>query len=447
MTTAERDAISGPVAGLVIYNISTASLENYNGTSWIALSTGFVPYNGATGNVNLGAYELYVHGLTVGIGGGNLPTNTVNGKDALLVNTTGNYNSAYGFQTLKNNSTGFANTAAGYRTLFSNTGGLSNTAIGVETLYANINGSWNTAIGNEALYSNITGSGNSVNGYQALRFNLYSDNNTANGFQALYNCQSNGNTAIGYKSLFTTTTGTGGNTAIGSYSLYQNTDGYWNIANGLECLYNNTTGRSNTASGYHSMYQNTDGFWNTAYGRESLSLNSTGNFNTAIGVYAGSTITTGTNNTAVGYGANVPDGTLHNQVRIGNGAVTYYGVQIGRSITSDRRWKADIRNSELGLDFIKTLRPVSYIRKNDDSKSTEYGFIAQDIEASLNKAGANNTGIITKDDKGMYSVRYNDLLAPMVKAMQQLSDRNNLLEKQIDALKLLVEKMMEKKTD
>ena len=34
MTTAQRDAISSPPAGLMIYNTTTNQYESYNGTSW-----------------------------------------------------------------------------------------------------------------------------------------------------------------------------------------------------------------------------------------------------------------------------------------------------------------------------------------------------------------------------------------------------------------------------
>ena len=118
----------------------------------------------------------------------------------------------------------------------------------------------------------------------------------------------------------------------------------------------------------------------------------------------------------------VPDGTLDNQVRIGNTSVTYAGVQVAWTITSDERWKSDIQSSELGLNFISKLRPVQYYRTNDEGKKTEYGFIAQELEEALNNAGATNNGIISKDDEGMYGVRYNDLIAPMVKSIQELVD-------------------------
>ena len=105
-----------------------------------------------------------------------------------------------------------------------------------------------------------------------------------------------------------------------------------------------------------------------------------------------------------------------------------------RSQLRNKRWKSDIKKSALGLDFINKLNPVSYSRNNDETKKLEYGFIAQEIEATLNQIDAKNNGIITKDDAGMYSVRYNDLLAPMVKAIQEQQAIIEKLTKRIDEL-------------
>ncbi|MCZ8286385.1 MAG: tail fiber domain-containing protein, partial [Bacteroidia bacterium] len=133
--------------------------------------------------------------------------------------------------------------------------------------------------------------------------------------------------------------------------------------------------------------------------------------------------------------------TASNQVRIGNTAVTYAGVQVAWTITSDKRWKTEIQPSGLGLSFIKALRPVSYIRKNDATKKIEYGFIAQEVETLLSASGVANSGLITKDEEGLLSMRYNDLISPMVKAIQEQQDmieelklRNKDLEARLKAL-------------
>jgi hypothetical protein len=78
-----------------------------------ATSTG-VPYTGATGAVNLGAYDLRVNGLTVGLGAGAVSGNTAIGVQSLYSNTTGYNNTAVGYNALYNNKTGNNNTAIGY---------------------------------------------------------------------------------------------------------------------------------------------------------------------------------------------------------------------------------------------------------------------------------------------------------------------------------------------
>jgi hypothetical protein len=123
------------------------------------------------------------------------------------------------------------------------------------------------------------------------------------------------------------------------------------------------------------------------------------------------------------------------QVRVGSTAITYAGVQVAWTITSDKRWKSDIKNSNLGLSFISKLNPVSYFRTNDESKKTEYGFIAQEVEEALKESGAEKTGMINIDDAGKYELRYNDLLAPMVKAIQELNSENDKLRNENVELK------------
>ena len=141
----------------------------------------------------------------------------------------------------------------------------------------------------------------------------------------------------------------------------------------------------------------------------------------------------------------MPSGTASNQVRIGNTAVTYAGVQVAWTITSDRRWKSDIQNTGLGLGFLSKLRPVSYFRNNDESKKTEYGFIAQEVEEVLKESGSKNTGMITITDEGKYELRYNDLLAPMVKAIQELNEKCTALQTENSELKIEVESLKDMK--
>ena len=84
---------------------------------------------------------------------------------------------------------------------------------------------------------------------------------------------------------------------------------------------------------------------------------------------------------------------------------------------SDRRLKTEIKNIDVGLDFITQLNPVSYYKNSD---KIEYGIIAQELEEVLNNNNINNSGMILLDNQGMYSVRYNDFIPILMKSIQEL---------------------------
>lgn len=372
----------------------------------------------------------------LGLGSGNFTmtgsNNVIVGGGCFSLNTTGSYNTAVGSYNLYLNETGDRNSAFGHKALYNNKIGTNNTAIGFESLYSNTV-SDNTAVGYQSLYTNSTGLHNTALGYQSLYANITGRDNTALGYKTLYNNTGFENTAIGSNSLKTNSTGNC-NTALGVNTLGTNISGLDNTAIGINALISNKYGNGNTALGRASLYNNSSGNDNTAIGFGALGSN-TSSYNTAIGKNAGYTVTTGSNNIIIGYDAQVPDGTASNQVRIGNTAVTYAGVQVAWNVTSDRRWKENILPSNLGLEFITKLNPVSYTRINDENKKTEHGLIAQEVEQVLKEEGVDNSGMITIDDKGMYELRYNDLLAPMVKSIQELNEKNAGLKTEVDDLK------------
>ncbi|MFM1912719.1 MAG: hypothetical protein RIR51_557, partial [Bacteroidota bacterium] len=118
---------------------------------------GFVPYSGATGNVDLGSnkliadslrinYDILVNGLNFGRGSGNVSNNLAVGSQALYSNTTGTFNSAIGNQALYFNTAGSFNEAHGSGALRNNDIGSGNTAVGNNALYDS-QGQYNTALG------------------------------------------------------------------------------------------------------------------------------------------------------------------------------------------------------------------------------------------------------------------------------------------------------------
>jgi hypothetical protein len=379
---------------------TTGSFNNAFGCQALRLNSSGIQ-NNAFGNI----------ALTNNTTGDN---NNAFGNSALRNNTTGNDNNAFGSEALNNNTTGGPNNAFGRATLRDNTTGDNNSGFGHNALLSNTTGNSNNAFGSFALLSNTTGGSNNAFGRLALRNNTTGGNNSAFGNEALRDNISGAN-----------------NIAIGLQSLLVNTEGQNNVAIGVIALDANTTGDNNTAVGRGSLSNNIIGNSNTAVGREAL-FNNTGDNNTALGLSALSSVTTGSNNMGLGNAAQVANPANSNQVRIGNTAITLLSAQVALTTTSDSRWKTNIQPSNLGLDFIKQLQPVFYTRKDvaineckttiletTSNPTTEYGFIAQDLESALVKFGATNNGIINKDSEGMYGVRYNDLLAPMVKAIQE----------------------------
>src|SRR5262249_39095233 len=112
---------------------------------------------------------------------------------------------------------------------------------------------------------------------------------------------------------------------------------------------------------------------------------------------------------------------------------------------SDRRHKKDIVSSDLGLDFIMRLKPVSY-RYNDGDETLRYGFIAQDLAAALGtkfdkyvetKEPEHGVALVGRENnqERTYRASYDELIAPMVKALQEQQAEIESLKSEINQLK------------
>jgi trimeric autotransporter adhesin len=429
--------------------------------------------------------------------------NVAVGSKALYKNTTGYYNVALGYQALYSNTTSGYNTALGYQALYLTTGSAyDNTGSGFQALYANTSGSRNTADGVWALLNNTTGSNNVADGVYALQQNTSGNDNVAMGYFAnYYNNGGNSNVAIGSHALFsatgasnivaigdsalyfTTTTGASLSTAVGTKALYANTSGLYNTSVGSRASYSNTTGSYNTSVGTYASYLTTTGTSNAAFGTYAAYSN-TGSYNTSLGAYAGyyasnnctfvgwdtyGATFTPINSTAVGYHAPT---TASNQVRLGDANVTSIGGAVGFSVISDGRFKKNIQEDVPGLDFVNKLRPVTYNldamaidktlaemtkrpgeqpkemsdadRSAAESKSKiKYtGFVAQEVEATAKKMNYDFSGVdAPKNDKDFYGLRYADFVVPLVKAVQELSQKNDDKDQKIATLEARIEKL------
>ena len=81
----------------------------------------------------------------------------------------------------------------------------------------------------------------------------------------------------------------------------------FNVFQGDDALFNDTTGAGNTALGWRALFTNTDASFSTGVGGGALALNN-GESNTAVGAAALLLNTSGTQNTAVGTDAMAHNG-------------------------------------------------------------------------------------------------------------------------------------------
>jgi trimeric autotransporter adhesin len=304
-----------------------------------------------------------------------------------------------------------------------------------------------------------------------LLFNTYWGYESGVGSTITTNATGNGNTASGYRSLYSNINGNS-NTATGMNTLKMNTSGQSNTASGAYALAGNTTGSNNTANGIASLYKNTTGSYNTAIGYNTLSENISGSMNTAIGVLATVSSSFLTNATAIGYGATV---NASNKIRLGNSNVTVIEGQVPFTVPSDGRFKFQVKEDVKGLDFILQLRPVTYqfdVKRFDaqysqtvagnENSSGNYalqavydeatnlrrsGFIAQEVEKAAIASGYNFSGIIQpKSAQEHYSLSYEAFVVPLVKAVQEqqqaITAQNKIiaeLQQQLKEIKQLLQ--------
>ncbi|MDD3466511.1 MAG: phage tail protein [Campylobacterales bacterium] len=269
--------------------------------------------------------------------------------------------------------------------------------------YAMSHGGTGIAIGSSALKNQSNSVANTVIGYNAAAVLSAGNANVALGTNALnYVASGNYNVAIGDSTLTYMQT-------FGSAETNQA------VAIGYQANYTGDASDGTVAIGYKAGY----------YGKKT--------YCTFIGNNACSNNLTGiTNATSIGYNSTV---TASNQVQLGNSSTTtyVYGTVQNRS---DLRDKADIRDTVLGLDFIKAIRAVDYkwdmrddykngIRNGKKKRSRyHHGVIAQEVKRACEKLDIDFGGYQDHTLSGgsdVLSIGYDEFIAPLIKAVQELS--------------------------
>jgi hypothetical protein len=150
------------------------------------------------------------------------------------------------------------------------------------------------------------------------------------------------------------------------------------------------------------------------------------------------------------WNTNIFSPTIDNQMSCGWSTFRWTTVYAttGTINTSDSRQKMNISPSNLGLNFISNLNPVSYSWIDGGTPATEpnvvgarsgkrtfYGFLAQDVKKTLDVMGTGDFAGWTLDDPkdpdSTQGLRYTEFIAPMVKAIQELSAENTALKQSL----------------
>jgi hypothetical protein len=96
--------------------------------------------------------------------------------------------------------------------------------------------------------------------------------------------------------------------------------------------------------------------------------------------------------------------------------------------SSDRRLKDKIAGITYGLEAVKSLNPVSYVRNDRDTGATELGFIAQEVDEVVSE-------VVNVSDDGYYGIQYERLIPVLTKAIQEQQTLIETLQAEVAALK------------
>jgi hypothetical protein len=96
--------------------------------------------------------------------------------------------------------------------------------------------------------------------------------------------------------------------------------------------------------------------------------------------------------------------------------------------TSDLNRKSNIVPCDLGLDFLNTLRPVSFTY-TDHPEKIFYGFVAQEVKEALRQDDKipQRYGLWNEEHQTQY-LSLQELISPLVKSLQEVHVRLRQLE-------------------
>ena len=345
-----------------------------------------------------------------------------------------------------------------------------NLAIGDVTMETTVNGKFNVAIGKQAMrwcgrHASETWSdvfANVAIGLGAMQ-----------GYPSGTRTQGSSNVALGYYAMgWMDRTDSGSSVANYNVCIGPNSGYYISAQNNVyigvqagQGVSTGSTGHSNVGIGKTSLYDIEDGYNNVCIGLESGQNITSGLGNVCIGQGSGEDITTGDSNICIGYDADATAGDNY-QIAIGYrlqtdavsqariGSISQYveldfsGSGENWANTSDVRIKKNITDFDLGLEFINKLRPIKYQDKppsefpeewniddprDEASDKIQEGFIAQEVKEATDNMDTTFSAW-SEDTVGRQKLQYTKFVLPLVKAVQEMSAKFDILEERINNL-------------
>ena len=238
--------------------------------------------------------------------------------------------------------------------------------------------------------------------------------------------------------------------------------GYHSVATGSH-THNNFAGVNHNHNGFSSATHTHNNFASSGHGHNNFASNNHDHDSSYSGVNHNHNAFASAFHTHNNFANSTHNHSNMANLNYVNSQITAHRFDVAHS---DERLKENISDVSLGLDFINRLQPRDFSWKSsyldneysdevsEDSKyktflsNTQQGFIAQEVQSAVfAETGSNSSfggvkiGDVTDSDKTYSSdsddfgrVDYNQFVAPLVKAVQQLSSKIDLLEARIDEL-------------
>lgn len=382
MTTSQREGITSPATGLLVFDSTTESFWYHASSGWIDLEQ----------QVRLDNESVLIGDLVA--------TSLNDGAQNVLI----------GYQAGESITDGSATIAIGYQALqaLEGSGNSFNTVVG-----------WQSGLNTEYQFpffgtsqAPFAGFGNSLFGARVL---------VSNTSGAL-------NSAFGYQAMLANSTGSD-NTSGGAFSLNKNTSGSQNVAIGFRAAQENTSGSGSTSIGFDAGFNGSNNQFCTYIGHSAQNS---------------SALLSYTNSTAIGYQASITaDNQVrigNTSVTDIGGYAAWSNLSDGRY---KHNIQENIPGLDFILNLRPISYQVDIaLGKNNTpqiANKIESGFIAQEVEVLANEIGYDFNGLITPKNKNdHYKIAYSQFVVPLTKALQE---QNAIIESQKEKVETLEKRL------